>query len=206
MDEFLSAYFSWPILPASVLLVCVCAYWIFVIAGVLDLDLFDFDLDMDLDADADSTLGVGFIGLRFFNLGSVPLMIWLSIFALVLWLISVGFGSPAADTAKAAMAVAVARNFGIALILTKFLTAPLVGRFDVKEPNRPEDLMGRTCTVITSSVTAEFGRARVDTEAAPLLLNVRMNEESLKQGEQAQIVAFDPETHLYVIERLAREV
>ena len=62
MDQFIEGCFSWPSLPATVLLLLVCGYWCLVILGALDMDILDFDLDIDLDADVDaSILQVGFI-------------------------------------------------------------------------------------------------------------------------------------------------
>ena len=42
MLEFLEACFSWPTLPATVLLLLVTAYWAFVSLGALDLDFHGF--------------------------------------------------------------------------------------------------------------------------------------------------------------------
>jgi hypothetical protein len=66
-----------------------------VILGALDLDVLDLDLDVDTGQDLGWFPSVGLVALRFLNVGPIPLMIWLSIFALSLWIISVSWHDPA---------------------------------------------------------------------------------------------------------------
>ncbi len=80
MSEFLQSCFEWPTLPASVLMVICMLYWLSVILGLMDFDLLDFDLDFEIGTESPSILDFGFIGLRFLNLGEVPVMLWMSIF------------------------------------------------------------------------------------------------------------------------------
>ena len=94
----------------------------------------------------------------------------------------------------------------IGVLLTKFLTQPLRDKFEPVEPNRAEDMIGRRCQITTSEVTPTFGQAQVPTEAAPLLLNVRIRETPLAKGEPAVIVDFDPEKNVYFIEKAQPEV
>ena len=83
--EFLETSFSGTSMPASLFLSLVLVYWLFVILGALDLELFDFDLDVDADVDLGSVLNVGLVPVRFLNLGRVPLMLWVSLFSLSWW-------------------------------------------------------------------------------------------------------------------------
>jgi hypothetical protein len=55
-------------------------------------------------------------------------------------------------------------------------------------------------------VTQAFGQAQVATEAAPLILNVRVKQTPLAKGEPAVIVDFDPEKNVYFIEKAQTEV
>ena len=167
MDQFIEGCFSWPSLPATVLLLLVCGYWCLVILGALDMDVLDFDLDIDLDADVDaSILQVGFIPLKWLNIGSVPTMLWLSVFSLTGWMASRLMNSPTShvNLDLATDGLAILRDMGIAVFLTKCLTQPLRGRFDPKEVNLAKDLIGGICKVTTSEVTESFGEAEYSTD------------------------------------------
>ncbi|MBM81180.1 MAG: hypothetical protein CMJ78_11380 [Planctomycetaceae bacterium] len=172
-------------------------YWMGIIVGAMDVELFDFDFEMD--ADSDSILDLGFVPLRFLNLGSVPLMVWGSVFSISFWGVSMGFDGQQPPVETGPVAMALFRNGGIALILTKILTQPLCGRFVHREPNTIEDLIGQNCVVTTTEVNDRVGQAEYQTEGAPLLLNVRANAGELVKGDLARIVGFDEEKHVYVV-------
>jgi Protein of unknown function (DUF1449) len=196
MQEFIDACFSGPVLPASVLLIVACVYWVFALAGALDLDLFNFDLSVDPDS---SLADIGFVSLRFLNVGRVPLMIWLSVFALAFWTTSIVIDGPRAYEGTGEIALAILRNVGLALVATKLLTQPLRGKFDLEEPNPAADLIGRTCVITTSEATERFGWARLDTGASPLDLSVRTTGEHLSKDDLAEICGYDPEQRAYTI-------
>lgn len=206
MDQFIEGCFSWPSLPATVLLLLICGYWCLVMLGALDMDVLDLDLDIDLDADMDmdsSILQVGFIPLKWLNIGSVPTMLWLSVFALTGWMASRLLNSPTPHTSLelATDGLAILRDTGIAVFLTKCLTQPLRGRFDPKEVNLAKDLIGGNCKVTTSEVTESFGEAEYSTDGAPLKLRVRTEEANLARGDEAVIVGFQREQNVYLIKR-----
>ena len=86
------------------------------------------------------------------------------------------------------------------LIATKLGTQPLRGRFDIIEPNKAESLVGRTCVITTSDVTDRFGQARVEAEAAPLLLNVRGKPGAFRKNDPALITGYDTERGVFLVE------
>lgn len=204
MQQFIEHCFSWPSLPASLLLLSVCGYWLLTLFGIVSTDLldFDFDLDLDMDLDADpSILQFGFLPLKFLNIGSVPTMLWLSVFALAAWMVSRLWNSPLPHPAFvwSTDPQAILRDFGIATILTKIITQPLRGRFDPVEPNKAVNLIGRKCVVLTSEVTDTFGEAELATEAAPLRLKIRNSERSLTRGDVVEIVDVREEDNVYFV-------
>lgn len=202
MTELFEASFAWPALPASILLILCFAYWLMVMLGAMDIELFDFDLDFEADADA---LSVGFVALKFLNIGNVPLMLWISIFSLSFWGSTMLIDGPMPAAAPAIVLPVIARNLGIALVLTKLGTQPLRGRFDPAEPNRLEDLIGQTCVITTSEATADFGQAEFHTEAAPLLLNVRTIDGDIAKGQLAEIVDMAAEKNIYLVKTVHGE-
>ncbi|MCA9075098.1 MAG: NfeD family protein [Planctomycetaceae bacterium] len=218
MVEFLYDCFQGPALVASTLVCCVMAYWAMVTLGAVDLDTFDIDLDFDLDADIDgpdvqvdgghhSPLSVGMVGLKFFNLGEVPLMVWMTCFAICTWALTMLFdrGMSNADTIEGLKALA--RNGGIALFLAKFMTQPLKGFFVTPEINKSENLLGQTCIVTTSEVNSKHGQASYATEASPLVINVRTEDDQFvaQKGETVRIVDFEPERNTFIIQRVQQE-
>lgn len=204
MQEFFTLCFSWPALPATVLLLLVCAYWLFVTLGALEIE--GVSVDLDMDGDPDSLLSIGMAPLRFLNIGEVPLMIWMSLFALSWWMTSMLLYHDPTDGDWGQTAQAVFLTGGIAIVATKVLTQPLRGRFRHVEPNTAESLTGHACVVTTSEATPEFGQARYETGAAPLLLQIRTQDGTLAKGDLAEIVDFDPANRVYIVKQAEREV
>ena len=210
VTDYLQICFSGANLPASFLLVLVMFYWLLAILAGLDLDFLDFDLDMDAEPDLSSVVGLGFVVFRFVNIGRVPMMIWMSVFTVTYWFVSMLLDRLLDDldhreTLFYAVQYGV-RNFAIAVVVTKIFTQPLRDKFDAKEPNTAEDLIGRECVITTSEVTESFGQARYTTEAAPLLLNVRTREKPLAKGDLAVIVDHDAEENIYFVTKANSEV
>ncbi len=209
------ALLSGPTLPGAILLGICGVYWLMLILGAIDLHLFDFHLP-HFDAGhtdaghvdvphADVGHGHGFewglAALRFLNLGDVPVMIWATAFALAYCAASLAFdGTADASDGVGPIAVGVVRAGLLGLVGAKLLTQPLRGRFTTVEPNAADTLVGRVCVVTTSEVTATFGQARLDSDAAPLLLHVRAAGPALKKHDLAEIVAYDPDRRTFLIE------
>jgi hypothetical protein len=97
---------------------------------------------------------------------------------------------------SAAMAVAIfIGNFAISTVVLKFVALPLRTFYLIlnRDYNAPGDVVGRVCHVVTTHVTREkMGQAEVDTQGAPLLLNVLARDEHVfNRGEQALVVERD---------------
>lgn len=204
MQEFFTLCFSWPALPATVLVLLICVYWIFVTLGAMDID--GLDVDFDTDGHADSLLSMGLVPLRLLNIGEVPLMLWISVYALCWWITSMLlYDEPTSgDWGRTMQALFV--SGGIALLATKGLTQPLRGRFIQIEPHTSEQLIGKMCVITSSTATTEFGEARFETGAAPLQLRVRPVEGSLTKGTVAEIVDYDAQRGIHLVREVEHEV
>ncbi|MBJ6110755.1 hypothetical protein JAO73_17155 [Hymenobacter sp. BT523] len=96
MTELLQAAVSPPNLVATGLLVFVLLYWLTVIVGLLDMKTVDLDLDDhghfhhpgDFHPEAANSSWLNG-ALAFFNLGRIPLMVFLSFVFLPLWVGSI---------------------------------------------------------------------------------------------------------------------
>ena len=94
----------------------------------------------------------------------------------------------------------------LSLGLAKLATQPLNDKFDTKPPNPAKEIVGKTCEIATLEVTPNSGQAKLATEGAPLLLNVRTRDGTLTKGEQAKIVEHVPEQNIYIVCKANLEV
>ena len=211
MAEALEILFVGPNAVASV-----CLLTVFLLVGVSALGALDLgSLDvLDVGAGVEGTgdalmLGVLAVPLRFLNLGKIPAMIWMSIFAWIFWAASLAAWLlldqsdyadedtliSTADTVKLAL-----RNLAGSLFLTKLASEPLKGMFESKQRQGGAELVGEGCEVCSHHADAKFGQARFQTEGAPLLLNVRTTGRNMKKGDTGNIVSYDELTNVYVID------
>jgi len=204
MPPTLQFFFEMPTLPFTVLVAAVTAYWLMMILGAIDLDFFDLDLDLDADAGIDvnadsSMLDWGMTGVRWLNIGEVPLMVWMSVFAMSAWGMSLYFDADMADATTADLLWACARNIGVGLLVAKAVTQPLRGRLKVVEPNKIEELLGRTCVVTTTEANEQFGQARCPADGAPLLLTIKTVDGVHPQGAEVEIVDYQPDEKTFLV-------
>jgi hypothetical protein len=200
MSDFLEICLTGPRLPATILLGLVCLYWLIVIVGAIDFDLFDLDLDADVDVNSPGSLSdLGMVSLKFMNLGQVPLMLWMSVFSFSAWVLTVEIDGDVSDVPWTTAAGILLRNGAIALAITKLVTQPLRGKFINREPNKPGELLGKTC-IIHIETSDKHGQAEYLTDAAPLYLNVRTSGDVLPKGTAARLVDYDPEKNIYLVE------
>jgi hypothetical protein len=204
MLELLEAAFSGVNIVYSMLLILVLIYWCIVILGVLDLDAFDldadvdvggdFDLDGDIDAGVEGTEGA-FSWLAFFNVGEVPIMFFVTIVALTMWVVSVQANSVldkhatgwVADHRGLVAAALAVPNLIFALFLAKFLVLPV--KKMRQRPAQVTKLEGKVCLVTSPEVTDKYGWCETPKEEGSLILNARtQNGEILKKGDAAEVI------------------
>ena len=202
MWHLLDILFTGSTLPGTILLGVCVAYWLMLIAGSVDLNLIDFDLDADVEADSGGG-SWGMTAFRFLNINDVPLMIWLTIFA-VGYVVTSAFLSSGREMAGnyEAIAATAACSAAIALVATKLMTQPLRGKFEAIEPNVAQTLVGRACVVTTLEVSERFGQARVESNGAPLLLNVRGADSHLTKNDVAVITGYDSDRCVFYVQPL----
>ena len=228
MTELFREAISPPNLLYTLLLGLVMIYWVTVLLGALDLDFLDVDIDTDVDVDVDVDIdvdvdadidvdadvdaetevdvsgGPGFFvqTAAFFNVGSVPFMIFLSVLVLSMWsssvLVHYYFGKPYSWFFFAFFVP----NLVASLFITKLLTTPLKSFH--KHVNQDgvsnKALVGKICRVTLMASPEKSGQAEINFDDQNFLLNVRSSgDESIPKGSQAIIVEYDPEKNLYLI-------
>lgn len=186
----------------------------------LDLDLdVDADVDIDVDADIDTDVDAGadsdsggragwFISLlKFMDVGDVPLMVILTALVGSMWAVSIlSSHYYNSELSWVTALIWLIPDFILALLMTKVMTYPAAAIF--KRTNsgieKATRIIGRTCIVTTSQVTAKSGQAeiRLD-EAAPITLNVRcrsgQDKKPLKKGDEALILELVEDKGTYIV-------
>ncbi|MDG1518177.1 MAG: DUF1449 family protein [Flavobacteriales bacterium] len=196
----------------------VMSYWVLVIFGALDLSSFDVELDIDfetdisLDVEMDYEAELGATGendisflnnvLKFFNLGDIPLMVFLSF-----WVIPTLFGTVYINDILGIQSfffslITLLPIGFVSLFIAKFTTIPFVKIFRSLE-NQSEtsgDLLGRIVTIKYPITETKMGQAEAFINGGNFLLNVKTNQGNIEKGEQAMIVKFISKDDCYLVE------
>lgn len=217
LTDFVEAMFAGPVWPASVLVCLLILYTALALLGLVDFEWgWGSGIDVDMEpgvggsgatshsfGDGAPLGGIGAATLRWSNLGHVPLIVWLSVFAIAFWAISYGlwhgFDNQHHAPVSAMSLVLVVRNSVIAVAVTKMFTTPLKKVFRRPPQFGPMTLIGRQCVVTSGEVSHQYGQAKFRTDAAPLLLNIRTDGERFPKGTRVEIVAFDAEQRIYKV-------
>lgn len=212
MNELIAEALRWYNLPWTVLLGIVALYWAVATIGLIDLDFLDFDFDFDADADLDADVsghGGGLMGafFDFLQIGNVPLMVILSGIIGIGWALSLlanYYMNPSAIAIVGA-GIAIAASLP-SLVISSILMRPLAMFYKRLEEDTDGNLtmIGRTCIVRTDRVDEHFGQAEVATSDGPLIINVRIGEDSttLSNGDSALIIGQDKEHMLYRVRKV----
>lgn len=219
LANLLETSFTGPVWPASVVLSVLVVYAVLSLIGLVDVDLEapEFGGDgaeiggSEASGDAEHLSGslgsLGSIGaatVDWLNLSRVPLFIWVAVFGVVWWVISLamwdGFDQNRYRPTFITSLLLAVRNGVVAVGFTKLATGPMAKWFERNHFYRLDNLIGGQCEISTSEVTPEFGRAKYKTDAAPLLLNVRTRGETLVKGQRATIIDFDPQKRIYTVQ------
>ena len=228
MSQIFTAAIAAPNLLLTGLLSLVFLYWLFVILGALDIDSFDVDFggpDVDVDVDVDVDAGAAasadagqagisgiYLGiLRFFNFGSIPFMMLMSILLLSMWSISIlcnheGSGiNPENDISFALMILPL--NFLFSLLITKLVTQPLVPFFKNLDTHaKPFELRGRTAVLTMAIEPNRAGQIKLTVEQSVITLKVRTTDGApLAKGQQVLIVEQVKEEGYYLVQAFEHE-
>ncbi|MEU8321349.1 hypothetical protein AB0C33_23625 [Nonomuraea sp. NPDC048881] len=174
MTEFFHAALGFPTVIFTFLLAAVLAYWLAVIAGLLDLD--------------HDAPWLGF--------GGVPAGIVISLLVAVAWLLSLVGGQVLPDAALAAVPFAAAAGGWLA---TRALIGPLRRAFQDGGQHSRGDLVGRPCVIRTGAATPDFGQAEVTAEdGSTAVVQVRTTgRDRLGRGDKALIFEYDKDGEFF---------
>lgn len=204
MTELLQAAVLPPNLVATGLLVFVLLYWLTVIVGLLDFKTADLHLGGHADpGHLPGTHADWFNGaLAFFNLGRVPLMLFVSFVALPLWVGSILANYYTGNTSLLRGLLFLLPLLLASLFVAKVVTQPFVRLFAALEKDHDGGAvaLGKVCTVLLPATADHLGQATVRIDGAPLMLNVRTTGVPLAKGETALVIDYDTPRRCYLIE------
>jgi hypothetical protein len=199
MSGFFAAAVGFPAVLFSFMLVVVVLYWLLVLVGA-DLDLLD-------DGGAagggvTDTLGIG----------GVPLMIVLSMWITLSWLLAMigtillgAFGAGGVVGVLLGIAVLLVALLG-GLLGTRLVVVPIRRALPAAaEPTR-SDFVGRTCVIRTGTVTETFGQAEITSDdGSSAIIQVRRPAEMsdrgpLRSGSQALIFDYDAGREIFWVD------
>lgn len=181
-------------IPITLLLFIMMLYWISVILGAIDIDIlsFDFDIEGDADADVDVHSGGALNGMMlYFNIGAVPVTVWLSFLIFTCWILSIletYYLNPGHHFLIGL--IFVIPNLLTGMYVAKFATAPLKKVFEAMAPKNTthKSLIGQRAVVVSSSVDKSFGQIEIRTSGAPLTLNARAEGDMVIDKGQSVVI------------------
>ena len=204
--DFLQSLIAGPVLPATLLLSMLLLWSLLTITLGIGIDLDSHAHGFFSSIGHITWDGVGSVTMfpmRWLNMRDIPLILWLSIFSLVWWTVSIGLflavdrtilGSPAWIISS----LFVVRNLAISLPITKLCTQPMRGWFSTTH-FESKSLIGEEAEISSYDATPENGQVKFKTDAAPLLLNVRTDGPHLVKGTRVWITHYDPKRRIYIV-------
>lgn len=164
--------------------------------------------DGALDGAGEAAAGHGSVAslLSLANFRSVPVTVMLSVLVAFTWLLcvmGVGFlpGGLGGLPGWILGSLILVGAFLLSLPPTAVVIRPLAPFFVVHDAKSHKDMVGRVCQVTTGSVGVKFGQASLATDDLDLIVQVRQDGEgTLKRGDRALIVAWDPKREAFLVE------
>jgi hypothetical protein len=222
MIDFLQALVAFPTAIFTILLGVVVLYWALVILGALDLDVLEsaegatdgIDVASEAFTPTETHGADGFLGsalpsmMNGLGLRGVPLTVWLSLFVLVAWAVSLlgmrfvggALAAVVGPFVSGSIVLLVALVAGV--VSAAVATRPMQRVFVAHTATSKRSLVGKVCTVTTLRVDGDFGQAEVADGGAGLLVQVRCDEPNdLTRGCQALIFDYDPDEGIFHVSR-----
>jgi len=168
---------------------------------------------LDIDTDIDVEGGSSILGslLNFVNATDVPVMLFLAILNLFMWIISIlsnSWFNPSGNMNIVAGLLIV--NFIISIFIAKYLTKPLAPLFNSikNDVEAAEPLIGQSGIVKSRVLDHNYGQVEVPRlNTAPALVNCKLrdSDKPMVRGEEVLIISHDKEAKKYLVRSLVEE-
>jgi hypothetical protein len=212
MSELYEAAFAPANMAYSIALIVMTVYWLIAIVGLVDIDAFDIDLDVDYGADLDLDADVGDMPgldsqsiLGFLNVGEIPVMAYVSLVVLSMWVVSVQINYYLAEYGigyHTWFAVALfVPNLVFGLMVAKVITTP-IKNLNRKQALAKVELLGKSATVSSLTLNNHGGQCDVGGKTPPNMINATTRgDETLERGTPVEIRAYNPDDNTYIVAR-----
>lgn len=180
--------------------------------GFLGTDFLDIDIDVEADLDADAEVegstsssgDVSFLNnvLLFFNLGRMPLMIWLSFLVIPLWFINVNVtGFLGIENFFLGLLIFFPTLIAC-LFIAKLLTWPFMKFFQrIDKEGKKKEIIGKVGVVMLSADHLSKGQAEINYQGSFLRLSILTKEGTIAaKGSSVLFIQHLPEKAAYLIE------
>jgi len=194
MDPFYQNISSFPTVLYTILLALCIIYWAGAVLGLFDIDMLNIEADIDLPGDPGATPDVLAGLLIKFKLVGVPVIVTLSLIALIGWIISYYLahfilGTTSSTLLRILIGLPI---FAVSLLAASWLTSmaikPLRRLFKYSSTETHKHIIGQTAVVRTMRVDNNFGEASLADGGAGLILKVRSTgEDKFSKGDRVVI-------------------
>ncbi|MFY0601783.1 MAG: DUF1449 family protein [Cyclobacteriaceae bacterium] len=201
MSELLAFAFSGVNIIPTILFIFILFYWLISIIGIVDVD--SIDLDLDIDAEANAELGGAASVLSFFNIGHMPLMVFLTFYTIPLWMLTlIGNDFLGFESFLTGLVVFIP-SLIVCLFIAKFLTIP-VALFYRKLKTQTEavgNIIGKICTAKLPINSEQKAQAEIKVGGTSVLINVKTRDGlKVEKGSSALVIDFQEEKNFYYVE------
>ncbi|MBB6464023.1 OB-fold-containig protein [Flammeovirga kamogawensis] len=196
-------------LPYTFLLFLCLLYWLNVFVGFITPDFIDLqfegDVDVDLDIDDVSfSSSVWASSAQFLYLGTVPIMIIITVLSTLMWVFSVLGNHYLGNESVIYAVVAFLPILFLSIFLTRFFAYPFSILF--KKLNEEEDrtIIGKVSKVILATSHNRKGQASVRVGKAEQKIYIKSsNNENISKGEEALILEYDNSEKCYLVQPIS---
>ncbi|WP_422361405.1 hypothetical protein [Reichenbachiella sp.] len=199
MSELLEFAFSGINLIPTILLIFITIYWAIVILGIVDIDAMDIDLEVDGGVEIGGLASV----LSFFNIGHMPLMVFITFFTIPLWMTTLIVNDFLGFSGYITGLVVFIPSFIVSLFIAKFLTIP-IAKFYRKVRNNTEaveNIVGQVCTAKLTITSDRKSQAEIKVNGTSVLIYAMTREgQIVEKGETALIIDFVEAQSFYYVE------
>ncbi|MFT6854657.1 MAG: hypothetical protein ACJA0X_000623 [Cyclobacteriaceae bacterium] len=199
MTELLAFAFSGVNIIPTILLIFTILYWLIVIVGVIDIDALDFDFDVDGDVELEGLASV----LSFFNIGHMPLMVFITFFTIPLWMVTLITNDLLGVTSFIAGLLIFLPATIACLFVAKFFTIPIakIYRKIRTETEAIKDIIGRVCIAKLPISHDRKGQAEIKINGTSILITAKTREGyTVPKNATALIIEFQKAQNFYFVE------
>ncbi|BDD05073.1 OB-fold-containig protein [Aureibacter tunicatorum] len=195
------------------LLVFVLMYGMIAFMGLIDFDTIDFDLDVDADADIDMDADVdadaegGLSGvsgfLSYFNIGRMPIMIYLFFVVFPMWVMSILINHLLGIESFWLGLILLLPIIFVSLFFAKYACIPVAKLWEGLDGTIDTNFEGKTCTVLYDAKGDLLSQAEMEWAGDKVRLNVKaLQGKHISEGDQAVIIEHVEDQDFYYVETL----